>query len=159
MDRGSGCLLPLAVCLAAAGNGACFAKCSTLVTSFYPQRLFLLPAGPGGTDRLLRNIALVLTHRQALPADEPSSSAASSDVGSAAAQLALLAARAARASVVVAASRGWPALASLMLPHVMADSRCGAGWAGWWARMGLAKTERSLGCAPTHCVDEAFGLP
>lgn len=88
-----------------------------------------VPAGPGGTDRLLRDVALVLTHRQLAPAAaaaaaEPSSSSPSSPDGcTASAQLALLAARAARASVAVAASRGWPALAGLMLPHVMSDGR------------------------------------
>ena len=87
----------------------------------------LLPAGPGANDRLLRDVALVLTHRQMAAAAAAAAAEAASSGAAASTQLALLAACAARASMVVAAARGWPALAGLLLPHVTCDGRCGAG--------------------------------
>jgi hypothetical protein len=63
-------------------------------------------------DALLRSIALVLQHRQLQASDAPGPPAS----------LAALAGRAARAGVAAACSRGWPALAALLLPTVTADA-------------------------------------
>ncbi|PRW21027.1 ligase [Chlorella sorokiniana] len=96
-------------------------------------------AGFTDVDAFLRSIALVLRHRQLLAAqaggDEQDSSFAddssaaeaadggldSDGTGDAAAPLAQLAARAARAGVAAAASRGWPSVAALLLPSITAD--------------------------------------